>query len=93
MQEETTENLDHLTIGDLKLRLGLANKIIKEAQAEGDKRWEKVVPQVRRLNAALAKKLKEQRKERGELEPEPVTVGMKALDLTGRAISGGSAKA
>jgi len=92
MQDEVTEDLGHLSIGDIRLRLGMANKIIKEAQTKGDDRWKKVVPQVRRLNEALVKKLKEERKKRGEAEPEPVTVGMKALDLTGRAISGGSNK-
>ena len=90
---EDIETLDDATlesksIADLKMRLGLLNKIIREAQADGDPRWEEPARQQRAVNKALVKKIKEARRQAGEPEPEPVRVGMQSARMKGRAITG-----
>lgn len=80
--------LDSKSVADLKMRLGLLNKIIREAQAKGDTRWKEAARQQRVVNKALVKKIKQGRRECGESEPEPVRVGMKSARMKGRAITG-----
>lgn len=90
---ENIEKADELALGaksvaDLKMRLGLLNKIIREAQAKKDPRWREAARQQRVVNKALVKKIKEARHQRGEPEPEPVRIGMKSVRMRGRAITG-----
>lgn len=73
------------SVVDLRVRLALVTRVIKEAQADGDKRWKNVVPQQRRINAALVAKIKTARRGRGEPDIEPTVVGMKPLALATRA--------
>lgn len=80
--------LDSKSITELKIRLGLLNKIIREAQAAGDERWKEPARQQRLVNEALVKKIKDTRRQAGELEPEPVKVGMRPARMKGRAITG-----
>lgn len=80
--------LESKSIADLKMRLGLLNRIIREAQAKGDPRWKEAARQQRVVNGALVKKIKQERRERDEPEPEPVRVGMQSARMKGRAITG-----
>ena len=80
--------LDSNSVADLKIRLGLLNKIIREAQAKKDPRWKEAARQQRVVNETLVKKIKEARHQRGEPEPEPVRIGMKSARMRGRAITG-----
>lgn len=80
--------LELKSIADLKVRLMLLNKIIREAQAKGDPRWEEPARQQRVVNKVLVKKIKEARRLAGQPEPEPVRVGMKSARMKGRAITG-----
>lgn len=82
--EEKEASLKKLSIVELKLRLSLATKIIREAQRDGDGRWENVVPQQRRLNKVLVRKLKERRLAKGKPEPPPIVVGVKAAKMVAR---------
>ena len=77
--------LDGLSMMNLKMRLAVVTRVIKDAQACGDPRWENVVPQQRRLNAALVKKIKEARRGRGEPDVAPVIVRMRPLSLSVKA--------
>lgn len=74
------------SIGNLRARLYVLTRIIKEAQAKGDERWRKLVPQQRAINEVLVEKIKEQRRIRGEPEPETVKIGMKAASLKARRV-------
>ena len=73
------------SVSDLRTRLALVTRVIREAQADGDERWRNVVPQQRRINAALVAKIRTTRLGRGEPDAEPVVVGMKPLALATRA--------
>lgn len=78
--------LDSKSITELKFRLGLLSKIIREAQKVGDDRWEEPARQQRVVNEALVKKIKDARCQAGELEPEPVKVGMQAARLKAKRL-------
>lgn len=80
--------LDSKSIADLKARLMVLNKIIKEAQRAGDPRWKEAARQQRVINEVLVRKIKEARRQAGEPEPEPVRVGMQPARLKGRAVTG-----
>ena len=80
--------LDSKSISELKIRLGLLNKIIREAQKVGDDRWKEPARQQRAVNEVLIRKIKEARHQAGEPEPEPIRVGMQSARLKGRAITG-----
>lgn len=80
--------LDLNSVADLKMRLGLLNRIIREAQAKGDPRWKEAARQQRVVNKALVRKIKENRRRNGEPEPSAVRVGMKSARMKGRAITG-----
>ncbi len=77
------------SIVDLRARLAIVTRVIREAQADGDERWRNVVPQQRRINAVLTAKLKERRQEHGETEPPSITVGMKPGRLKATRLSVG----
>lgn len=80
--------LDSLSIPDLRVRLALLTQIIKEAQADGDPRWEEAARQQRVVNEVLVRKIKEARRQAGEPEPKPVMVGMQAARMKLRQLSG-----
>lgn len=80
--------LDSKSIADLKVRLMVLSKIIREAQASGDDRWKEAARQQRIVNKVLVRKIKEARHQAGQAEPEPVRVGMQAALMKGRAIRG-----
>lgn len=84
--EEMEESLEKLSITELRIRLDLATKIIKEAQAKQDERWRKVVPQQRAINKVLVKKIKDRRNAVGDPDPEPVKIGMKPVILTAKRV-------
>lgn len=84
--QSQAEKIRHQPTVDLKMKLGLLNKVIKEAQAKGDVRWKNVVPQARRIKEELDRRRKEDRHQRGEAEPEPVRVGMRAARLKARRL-------
>lgn len=79
--------LDSKSITDLKVRLGLLTKIIREAQKAGDPRWKEAVRQQRVVNEVLVRKLKEVRHQAGESEPEPVIVRMQPARLKIKRLS------
>lgn len=85
-EEEKKENLRKLSLGEIRVRLAVVTKVIREAQSEKDPRWKNVVPQQRRLNQVLVEKIREARQIKGEPEPEPVTVGVKVLRMTTKRI-------
>ena len=85
-EEEKKENLRKLPIGQIRFLLHVLDETIREAQGKGDERWEKLINQQRRLNEILVEKQKEMRKAQEIDEPEPVTVGMRALRLTAKRI-------
>lgn len=84
---EDKSTLESKSIADLKFRLAALTKIIKEAQADGDDRWEEAARQQRVVNEVLVRKIKEDRKRAGEAEPEPVKVGLRAARMKVRQIS------
>jgi hypothetical protein len=63
------------------MRLGILKKVIREAQAEGDSRWETLLDDEATLRRALLVKVRAERRARGEPEPEPVVVRLDALRL------------
>jgi len=69
--------LDDLSTLELKMRLALVTSVLREAQQNGDERWRRLIPQQRKLNTALVKRLKEERGERA-----PVVVGLKPVVLS-----------
>ena len=77
--------LDELSELELRTRLVVVTKVIREAQADGDDRWRNVIPQQRRLNRALVAKIREVRRRRGEPDRAPVVVRMRPLSLATRA--------
>jgi len=85
---EPSSTLDNKLITDLKIRLALLDKVIREAQAARDPRWEEAARQQRVINKVLVKKIKEARRQAGIPEPEPVNIGMRAAKIRGRAPTG-----
>jgi hypothetical protein len=89
VEELPSEALMQKSIVDLRARLVVLTQIIREAQRDGDERWRDVVPQQRRVNAALVAKLKQRRIDRDEPEPTPVVVGMKPAKIAAVRVSVG----
>ena len=90
MEDIETANkttLDSKSITELKMRLGLLSKIIREAQKAGDERWIEPARQQRVVNEILVRKIREARRQAGELEPEPVRVGMQSARLKAKRLS------
>ena len=79
--------LNERSIADLRIRLMLLDKVIREAQAAKDPRWKEAARQQRAINEVLVRKIKDARREAGQPEPEPVRIGMQPLRLTGKATS------
>ena len=84
---EDRPTLDMKSIVDLRLRMAVLTKIIKEAQADGDERWTEAARQQRNVNEALVRKIKEVRHAKGEPEPEPVVVSMNPARLVAKKVS------
>ena len=80
--------LESKSISDLKVRLMILTKIIREAQEAGDARWKEAARQQRVVNEVLVRKIKESRRLAGEPEPESVRVRMRSVRMKGRAITG-----
>lgn len=73
------------TLVELKLKAQLLRMIIKEAQRDGDQRWENLIPQQERINAMLVAAIREDRQRRGIPEPTPIVIGLKPIDMSGKA--------
>jgi len=73
------------SIADLRVRLMVLIKIIREAQKAGDERWKEPARQQRIINKVLVTKIKEARQQAGESEPKHVKIGMQPLHLFSRA--------
>ena len=72
--------LSDLSIVELRMRLVLVTTVLREAREAGDERYERLIPQQRRLNDALVARLKV---ERGEIAP--TVVSMKTVKLNTKA--------
>jgi len=73
-----------------KIRLNICNAAIDKARRDGDEKtnpegWERLVDQQRQLNKRYTEAVRRERQARGEAEPEPIVIGMKAAKLKGRA--------
>jgi hypothetical protein len=86
VMDEDIDSLNYLSINELRFRLGIVSKVIREAQRDGDSRWENVVPQQRKINAVLVRKIKRQHRANGT-EPEPVRVGMQPARVVAKGMS------
>jgi hypothetical protein len=84
--EKPQGSLDSLPISQLRARLMVLTKVIKQAQSEKDPRWEEAARQQRAVNVVLVKKIKEARARAGRAEPRPITIGMQAACMKSRAI-------
>ncbi len=76
---------EDMPIGELRMRLSIVTKVLIEARDKRDKRWKNLIPQQRRLNDALVKKIKEERRAHGKAEIEPTVINMQSVKLTTRA--------
>jgi hypothetical protein len=86
-KDEGLDALSELAVHDLRLRLAIVTQVIREAQVNGDPRWENVVPQQRRINTALVRRLQRQRRDEGVPEPEPVRVAMQPARMVAKGMS------
>lgn len=87
---DAPEALKEKSIGDLKVRLAVLSQVIKEAQRDGDKRWEKLISQQRRINEVLVAKIKLAREQHGIKQPESISIGMKPATLSAKPLSHGN---
>lgn len=82
--------LEGQSIEELRTRVAVGSQLIQMLRADGDVGAQKAIgilqEQQRQVNEVLVRKIKEAREARGEPEPEPVVVGMKAVKLTARAM-------
>lgn len=86
-KKQTTELDLTRRIDVLKFKWALLQKVIRDAQAEGDPRWQgHPVAQQRAIGKRLAEAKAELRKLRGEPEPEDVVVKVKTLDMESRTL-------
>jgi hypothetical protein len=72
------------SLTDLENRKGLLDRIIRDAQREGVD-WSEAARQQRIINEAIAEKTREERRARGEADPPPVMVGVRAARAGVRA--------
>ena len=85
----TPNKLDEKSIADLRMRLMLLDKVIREAQAAGDPRWKEAARQQRAINGVLVRKIKDARRKAGQPEPEPVNIGMQSARLKAKRLAAG----
>lgn len=86
---ELSELFRQMPIGRLKLKNLLYSYVINaELQEEQPRhsRLDELREEQRILNEVLTEKIRKRREMLGEPEPEPVTVGMSTLTLTGKAL-------
>lgn len=77
----TEEQLKNTSIGELETMLSTLSGLIKELQANGDKRWEEIIEQQRKVNTALTSAIKTKRSLDGIVEPDEVRVTTDKLSL------------
>ena len=85
----TPNKLNEKSIADLRMRLMLLDKVIREAQAAGDSRWKEAARQQRTINEVLVGKIKEARRRAGIPEPEPINIGMQSARLKAKRLAAG----
>lgn len=78
--------IDKRSLVDLQARFAIITQVIREAQADGDERWKILVPQQRKLNGIIIKKLQKRREQRGIPEPSPVIIGVQPACLASRTL-------
>ena len=76
-------HLDNVPMVELKMRLQLVTTVLLEARESGDARYERLIPQQRKLNDALVARLKV---ERGEIAPTKINMKSVVLTTTARGV-------
>jgi len=83
------ERIEGQSIGKLRARLDVGTWLIRQLRKDDDPRAKEAIDELQRqqqvINEVLVRKIREERAARGEAEPEPVVVGMRAVRLRGRA--------
>jgi len=80
------EEMPGHTIPQLRAKLMILARIIKEARADGDVRWKVAADQQRRINVIFVEKIRAARKAAGIPEPPAVVVGLKPVRMNVRRV-------
>lgn len=80
------QKLNAMPLDQLVIKLALLSKVIKEAQADDDKRWCGLIDQQRQMNKVLVARKKQARLDAGLPEIEHIIIKMQPLRLTCRAV-------
>jgi len=83
----TEEQLNNTSIDELKLMLSTLSGLIKELQSKGDKRWEEIAEQQRKVNKALTSAIKAKRSLDGIVEPEEILIAMDKAEIGAKALT------
>lgn len=84
-QDNSQRCMADMPTGEIQMRLNLVTSVLLEAREAGDKRYERLIPQQRKLNDALVARKKRARVMRGEPEIAPTVISMKSVVLKSRA--------
>lgn len=78
---EGKTTLEDMPVNQLNWRAQVLRNVIKIAQADGDERWRRLIPQQKRLNSALSAALRRDRERSGIPEPDSTVIATKPARL------------